>query len=763
MQPSGSLVTAILVAVLVCSVSFCVTSDERQTVAFLVLGPFPDNGTNFKPDWNGGPALISAARLAADRINNRTDILPGFKLKLLEGDSGCNLMTKTALSFASNVFHSPAKNDNVVGIIGPSCSAAALFLGSLGAKENVSLIQISPAATSPNLTCIEKYSNTFRMLSSSIQYVDTIRALMKENEWKNVAAFYVGSRPYTQATFHQMLNKSRRHIGFYSVVYDSYIPLRDIEAQYKVVLVFAGAELSRKIMCLAYHSQPPLIYPVYQWIFHDKTKDQFLMRFNFTYKGTFYNCSIQEMAKAMEGAILNYYRFKRENSSMMTDVDLVYDDYQELYKQYLNDILQELPEDQRTFEENGEKFAVAYYDAIWAMALSLNQSLSQISLSNYSFGNPHDTAIIKSHLSELEFEGLLGKVAFRNSTQDSITTIDIHQFEDNDTNIIGNYNGTELVLNDSAKFVTGAFREELVSVHLAATAMVLCLTLLILFLVVGLHLIYILYRKEKSIKASSPNLSHLIFSGCYLILLQCFVKVYEFSGWMVGNGDTQLHEHAIIMGVLCNIDVWCYTLGLSLIMGTLCGQLWRIYRIFNHFHSRALYLSDVSLVLFVICLLNLDLVVLITWTAYDPLLATFQQQEVKYSDNPSEEPVIPIRVQCFCEYYEIWLPVVCGTNTLVSVCVVVLSILNRRISRKHFKVTKPINIMMYFMMLLLLFIGLAFLLQDTNIHYFYVLWQLSFLLMVVLVCVFVLLPHALPICMKSYFINSHDMQENTAM
>ena len=762
MQIFRSPVTAILAVVLVCSLSLCRTSDERRTVAFLVLGPYPDNRPNSKPDWNGGPALISAARLAADRINNRTDILPGYRLKLLEGDSGCNVTTKTALSFVSNAFH--GHDENVVGIIGPGCSAAALFLGSLGAKENVSLIQISPAATSPKLNSIEKYNNTFRMLSSSIQYVDTIRELMTENEWNNVAAFYDGNRPYFRASFDHILNASPRDIGFYSVVYDSHIPLSYIKAKYKVVLVFAGASLSRKIICLAYHSKPPLIYPVYQWIFQDKTKDQFLMSFNFTYKGRFYSCSRKQMAKAMEGIILNIYRLRREDSSPMTDVDLVYDEYQGLYQQYLNDALQGLPEHQRTFEDSGEDFAVTYYDATWAMALSLNQSLSLISLSNYSFGNSHDTAIIKSHLRGLEFEGLLGRVAFRNSTQDSVTTIEIHQFEDNDTKIIFYYNGTGLMSTnwtDGSKFVTGAFHKKLHSVHPAATTVILCITLLVLFLVVGLHLIYIFYRKEKSIKASSPNLSHLIFSGCYLILLQCLLIVYKFSGWMAG--DTQSHEHAIIMGVICNINIWCYTLGLSLVMGTLCGQLWRIYRIFNHFHSRALYLSDISLILFVICLLTLDLAVLITWIAYDPLLADFRQQEVKYSDNPSEEPVIPIRVQCVCEYYKIWLPVVCGVNVLVSVCVVVLSTLNRRISRKYFKVTKSINIMMYFMMLLLFFIGLALLLENTNIHYFYVLWQLAFLFMVVLVCVFVLLPHAVPICMKLHFISTPDMQENTVL
>ena len=739
-------VATVILAALTCSITQ-ETSDERHTVAFLVLGPYPDDRPNSRPDWDGGPALIPAARLAADLINNRTDLLPGYRLKLLEGDSGCNILPKAALSFVSNVFHN--QSTNVVGIIGPGCSAASLFLGTLGTRKEVSLIQISPSATSPDLTDIVRYNNTFRMLSSSTQYVDTFCELMKQNGWTNVAALYDANRPYFRSTFdrfYDSLNTSpNMNVGYFSPVGNSYIPLSSIEAQYRVVFVFAGASLSRTIMCLAYHSQPPLLYPVYQWIFHDKTIDQFLMNVNFTFKGTFYNCSKQVMAKAMKGVILNIYRFRREDSSTMTDVDLVYDEYQELYKQYLNDTLQGLPENQRTFEDSGEDFAVAYYDATWAMALSLNQSLSNLSLPNYSFGNPNDTAIIKSHLIGLEFEGLLGRIKFRNKTQDPVTTIDIHQFGDDDM-LVGYFDGTNLVLNDStAKFVTGTFDKKVISVHPAATAVILSLSILVTLLVVGLHLIYIFYRKEKSIKASSPNLSHLIFSGCYLILLQCFLVVYEFSGWTSGT-NPQSRKHAITVGVICNAYTWCRAIGLSLVLGTLCGQLWRIYRIFNQFSSRTLHLSDFTLTTFVICLLLLDLSVLITWTGYDPLLANIQLQEIRHSENPSEEPVISIRVLCNCEYYEIWMLLVWGINILVSVCVVVLSTLNRHVSRKHFHMTKSINIMVYFMMLsFLLLIGLSFILEHLDIHYMYILWQLSFLSMVVLVCVFVFIPHALPV------------------
>ena len=108
-----------------------------------------------KPNWKAGPSVIPAVRLAVDRINNRTDILQGYKILLLEGNSGCQNEPTSAYRFVSNIFYDgafPRTFPNVVGVIGPGCSESAVLLGTLGARNDVSLIQISPAATSPLLS-----------------------------------------------------------------------------------------------------------------------------------------------------------------------------------------------------------------------------------------------------------------------------------------------------------------------------------------------------------------------------------------------------------------------------------------------------------------------------------------------------------------------------------------------------------------------------------------------------------------------------------
>lgn len=55
--------------------------DEREDL--YLMGLFPFGGTA----WPGGNATEAAANIALDEINNRTDVLPGYTLKVIAGDS----------------------------------------------------------------------------------------------------------------------------------------------------------------------------------------------------------------------------------------------------------------------------------------------------------------------------------------------------------------------------------------------------------------------------------------------------------------------------------------------------------------------------------------------------------------------------------------------------------------------------------------------------------------------------------------------------
>ena len=740
------------------------TSIVLQELCLVVLGPYPDNDTDdiFQPDWDGGPALIPAVRLAVDKINNRTDILSGYRLRLLEGDSGCDIKSKTAVSLVRNVFRSTrSAGCPVVGIVGPGCTGAATFIGTIVARNNTSLLQISPSATSPLLTNSSTYPNTFRVLSSSLEYVSVYIELIKHNGWDTVAALYDADRQYFLSTFKHFRDvmESISNIGYSSPVSDNEIPLSDIYAEYRVVFAFVGGSLARKLLCLAYHFQPSLIYPAHQWIFHDRTEEQLLQNVSFSLGGTHYNCSEQQMIVATKGVILNVYRFKRDNVDTKTDVDLTLYNFYESYEDYLSEHLSELDPTRNQYSQTAEDYAPVYYDATWAMALSLNRSasdlarLENITLSDYSYGIPQATAIIKHHLSELQFEGISGRIIFRNETRDSATIIDIYQLKDahpvnSSSVLIGYYNGSELNMSDSAEFISDSFDMVIVTAHPAFTIVFSIIVIVTTGCVMALQFLYVRHRNSSFIKASSPHLSHLIFSGCYLLLVLAFMIVIISSKWLAVVFDHQSRHYLIVQGVVCNVGGLCNNIGLTLIVGTLCVQQWRLYRIFNRFQVKHYFLSNKYLVCFVVCLVVFNLTVMGVWISTDPQLPIIQMKDVSYSPDGLEQPVIPIDISCHSKRVTWYGLISTGINVVVSLCLVTLSILNRHIQKKEFNTASGVNVYVYVttpMTALVSTMGFLFQERNINVQYVLLLWELSSLVVVFIVCVFLFLPRIKPI------------------
>ena len=723
--------------------------EHTKSIAILALAPYAGEGGMADPGWRAGPAVIPAVRLAVDRINNRADMLPGYEIQLLEGNSGCQHGPKSAYSFVSQTFYDDAKvrtSSHVVGVIGPACSESALLLGTLGARDAVSLIQISPGATSPLLTDTVTYRNTFRTLTTALQHIGAVTQLMALNSWENVAVLHDNTRIYFRLTFEKLLNNYSAIIGFASAIDETFYPLGSIKARHKVIVFIGGNQLAREVMCAAYHHQPQLIYPVYQWIIVEKSKDPFLTNTHFNYNGRFYNCSASVMNKAVEGALFTSYKlFGRKNKEQSTDVDLTLKQYDECYDEYHKQHLEQLAPQEKVFEADAKEYALSYYDATWALALALNASFfenSNISLSEYRHGQPQTTSIIRKQLNQLTFEGLMGRISFRESTQDSSTPLDIYQSINGESILIGVYNGTGIdILSDKAEFVDDKFHRRVVGVHPAATIVATLLVVALALYTFALHATFITFHRHKSIKAASFTVSHFMFSGCYLILLRIFLTAASHANGWETTSTEEYYTRDIVFGVVCNISEWLNGIGVSLVMGTLCGMLWRIYRIFSYFNTKRYLISDFTLTLFIIAVVSANLVILVLWTTVDPLLPVFEQEGIEY--HGEDEPLILERAYCRCSYFSLWISLAYAVIISLVACVVVLSLLNRRVNRRYFQTAKAVNVMVY-LLALSCFVGIvfAFVFESHNIHYAYVSWQISLLLIVLLVSMFLFSPPA---------------------
>ena len=290
------------------------------------------------------------------------------------------------------------------------------------------------------------------MLSTFLLHIHAVTERMEHNSWENVAVLHDNIRSYFRLAAERFLDVYSSKIGFHSEIDSTNYPIEKIEAKFKVVVLLAWQKFAREVICLAYNHQPQLIYPIYQWIIVDQ-KDQLLKEVNFIYNGKLHSCSEDVMEQAIEGMIFTSYRLlNRENHHQSTDVDLTYEQYQDLYAEYLEKHLQDLDDFRTDYDEDAEVYAVSYYDATWALALALNASLGDnfsTPLEDYQHGQPELTGITRKHLSHLQFEGLMGKIAFRNSTHDSSTPLNIHQSIDGINTIIGIYNKTGLYFSQT--------------------------------------------------------------------------------------------------------------------------------------------------------------------------------------------------------------------------------------------------------------------------------------------------------------------------
>ena len=680
------LCTVIVAVVLLSSQLTSAGASTEKTIYFLAAGPLPDDPP-FKPSWAGGTAGLHAVQLARQHINNRSDILPGYHLEIIEADSGCNILSKYLIAFAEQYIEN-FKDKTIAGIIGPGCSDTTRLLAPVIARDEVSLIQIAPSATSPELVD-NAYTTTFRIPSSALIYADESTKLILRNSWRRVAVVYDGTRDIFQITFLKFMEKLKDHeeitVSYRAALYDKFYPIEDIQRQQtRLAFVFGSGGTAGKLMCLAYHLG--MTYPTTQWIFHDRGIGNFNKNITVTHNGITYDCSDKDMREAINGIILNNYIFKPINpDGKSLPVNVSYSEYYEQYNAGL---------DGKTGEDLvGFKWASNFYDATWALALAINKSLPELrernlKLEDYTIGRSEITKIVVNKLldqSEINFRGVSESRVRFESTRDTLTVLRITAVHCNTSSCrdeeVGIFNESILQLNSAAQnvFINDSFQETSVTVPLALGSITLIATLVVLVITILLQITNIVYYNFKPIKATSPNLSHLIFSGCYLLLISIFFfamkDIFQFN--------------SLAYGMLCNLYTLCVSLGFSLVFGTICAKIWRVYRIFRHFRSARSIgaISDNALILFVIFLLFIDMILGTTWILFDPWLHKSTGEFIGTE--------IVVVSTCSCNHLLEWILAIGAYKGLLILILLLLAILNRNIQKKEFKHTKKVSMFIY--------------------------------------------------------------------
>ena len=687
---------------------------SKQPLYVLVTGPYPDPNETV---YDGGISLIPAVRLAFQQINQHPHILQNYSLELLEDESGCSmtLQHRVFYSFVRNRYYN---QPHVLGIIGPACSDPTLAIAPLLARPEVNLLQIAPTATSPLIETLNNNNTTFTMISSTLASIDAVVELMKCNGWRDLGVFV--DEPGTPAHRTIEMHISRllySKLGGYlfavplytddeTHLYDYFKGNTDLRAL-PIVLVIASKQIVQKIMCLAYHLS--LTYPPYQYIFIDKSSKDFLADitlhihpmeskpFNLT-------CPEKIMAQVANSSILINYNLISDSEKLIAHSDLNYSTYRELYMEYfrqhlqepkvqtiLKTVYQETDKEDKDFLPSGI-WENAYYDAGWALGLALDQlAKEEYNLQTLVGEDSGFTQLLIDKLLNVSFNGATGPVRFNSKTKSVDTSIVITQLSNVNGELtevtLTNYEHRNLSCPTEFGFVTDAVERYIVQIHTSVGVVVILITCILVIIIALLQIAFFLWRQKASIKAASKRLTHLTFLGCYFFAATTII--YTVQQTFLPYKGIQ-----VVYPSICSAILWCLMFGSSLILGTIFVKTWRLFILFKYFKRKSpgVLLTDTGLASFVMLFLLIDLALCIGWTVTSPWTITLQGRSLLTGVGELRLEAAP---KCVCQNIECWLAGVTVYKGGITITLVILSVLNRKIHRKHFSHTRRVNALLY--------------------------------------------------------------------
>ena len=203
----------------------------------------------------------------------------------------------------------------------------------------------------------------------------------------------------------------------------------------------------------------------------------------------------------------------------------------------------------------------------------------------------------------------------------------------------------------------------------------------ICYLFTTIVLLFIYYRNQPEIKATSVWLSLCMFLGCYFIIsgaLNHFIAS--------GESSTSLARRVSA----CNIPTYFVSLGIDLLSTTLLAKVMRIWRIFTYNGQMGNVWTNSSLLGFIGIVIAVKIVLLAIWTIVDPFTLKDVEKIVYVNGFGSTYEIVR---QCESEYEYIWLVLVYGYSAIIGLVLIGASFKTRKVKLENFKDTKKINIL----------------------------------------------------------------------
>ena len=678
-------------------------TNSSTTLTLLTMLPYRDEAEPYNPSWDQGLDILPALDLAAEQINDNSSILPCHRLKLFHVDGGCDIVPKTSLGIVNGLF-SKRNDENVIGAVGPGCSVSAVAMSEIVNNPNIDMVILHDAG-SPLLTNRTTYRNSVGILGSTQPFVDLSVALMNEVGWRHIAILYESTRLYYRSTTENFIDEIRGvNILFQAAVFPTFYPLGELRNSLaRIVFLFMSPENSRRVLCLAYYEG--MVYPGYQWIIASRRLDDFKTNVSFEYDGRKYHCSSDVLLSiALEKVFLMSFQLATEQTerNVKSFANITFTEF-----------VQEYEDRVFTYNNNSnsssDKISPTYwaynmYDAVWAWAIVLHNLISRYG--GLEFENANETLAdrILEEFYSIDVQGMSGRITFNSCIG----------FINRQTNLYQIVNGSEVFVtatngaSGDIRFQEGSYDTipDIVRVvglpHIELVGFFFIVQCVELLAVITLHISTIIYRKSKPVKASSPQLSHFMFLGLYLLISATMVlsvaEINEFN-----------HK---INGIFCQtIWAWLLPLSFTLIVGTVAVRTWRLYRIFTHYLNPGKFISTQVLVVVLSSLLFIDVIIAVILTAADPMREVLVNFMIE--NGPANE--LSQDRMCKPKYFLVWFVLTHGYKLALLGFVAMLTFLTRSIPNKTFTTSSLAVFSYIFLIVYMLGFAIFYLILYTGI------------------------------------------------
>ena len=607
------------------------------------------------PRWNRGLELLPAAQLAVDRINQDPTILPGYNLEMTELNTGTCDHGYPSDALFQFVHEITQEEQHLVGVVGSFCTILAKAVALIAERSGTNLLQIL-ASPSPVLHDRVRYPNLFHIIPSSAVYTEAVCSLIDEFGWTRVGV--VNSMEHSYPALVNMLGGN---LAFYPFRGAPSL-LRTLQGcGERIVILSVGLEQASEVLCLA-HKQS-LCWPQlkHTWIVYEHQVENFFHATS--------TCDNDTMRSALEGVFLIQYQLSINDSNKVMVSGQTYREYYDDYLEHLSQVAS-----QYNTSLNPNPYSNALHDSVWATAIALNISLQKLEETECK-SKIIETA--NNELSNVSFTGALGDVDFDNNGGSKVA-MNIFQIRNGTTELyalISNRQCNETTIGRSPD-------DEVPRMYnlqsAAITAVLLTIEAVLIILTTAMLILFLYYRNVPEIKATSPYLSLIMFLGCYSLFASAMV--------------TALSPAVIHDGVFfCNAPLWSSSLGLHLILAPLFMRMLRVYRIFTYFGKLGKRWSDGVLYTGVLIIVGTNIIFLTV------LQVVGGRNGVNIEMLVTPEASFP-----FYEVIQVCIPphlfgsiIYECEILLITIILVVLAILTRKIRRQHFKDTKKVNVFIY--------------------------------------------------------------------